>query len=218
MFKDSVDKIVTSYFAAITKTPFTYKNTVYEPKRLYLSPLIYRGFTCPAQCGGCCMKFSLDYLPEEPKPDHTSMREVKFNDKQYPIFTDKQEGNGSHKCQYLNLEDGRCNTYETRPFTCDFELIRTLTYTDKHVLTQKLYGRGWAFTRVGGEKGALCEMTPPTKETINEVIRKLMRLKQWANHFELDSWIDTILYWVKSRSAKPIILEVSKVKSTLWPC
>lgn len=216
MFKDSVDKIVTSYFATITKLPFTYKNTVYDPKRLYLSPLIYRGFTCPSHCGGCCPRFSLDYLPEEAKPNNTIPRLVRFNSKEYTIYTDAQEENESRYCQYLNQENGRCNNYETRPFTCDFELIRTLTYTDKHVLTQKLYGRGWAFTRIDGEKGALCEMTPPTRETVDEVIRKLGRLKEWADYFELYSWIDTIIKWVKSRSEYPMILDTNSMKSTLW--
>jgi Fe-S-cluster containining protein len=37
-----------------------------------------------------------------------------------------QLANDSKHCRHLQRETGRCGIYHVRPFTCDFELIRTL--------------------------------------------------------------------------------------------
>lgn len=199
MQSDSVDKIVTRYFAAVTKVSFTYKGKTYEPKVLKVSPLLLRDYTCPPMCGGCCFKFTLDYLPSEFHPPGIVHRQVEFNGRQIDICTDPQEDNESDRCRHLRRKDGRCGIYERRPFTCDFELIRTLHSEDPKrpdVLTQKLFGRGWSYARVDGGKGALCEMTKVTNKSTDEVIRKLERLQQWTKHFGLkfnDTWIPDIL-------------------------
>ena len=65
---DFIDKIVTRYFACVTGEEFTYKGKTYKPRPLRISPLIFRGYTCPAVCGACCTRFSLDYLPQERHP------------------------------------------------------------------------------------------------------------------------------------------------------
>jgi hypothetical protein len=68
MFVDTMDKIV-HYFYGLTTKSFIYKGRKYDPKPLYISPLLLRGYTCPDHCAGCCLKFSLDYLPFEQTPD-----------------------------------------------------------------------------------------------------------------------------------------------------
>ena len=74
-------------------------------------------------------------------------------------------------------------------------------------MLSKLYGRGWAFKRVDGERGAKCEMLPANPERINEVLRKLRRIKQWIEYFELDSWIDKIIAWAETDERdKPLVL------------
>lgn len=194
MQNDSVSKIITRYFAAVTRVPFTYDAKKYEPKRLKVSPLLLRGYTCPPSCGGCCFKFSLDYLPSEAHPEEVSERLIEFNGQQIKILSDHQPRNDGTRCRYLMI-NGRCGIYPTRPFTCDFELIRTLAFTDDdrpHVLTQKLFGRGWSYPRVDGGKGALCEMTEVDKKTIAEVLRKLDRLKAWTDYFGIKTWIPEI--------------------------
>lgn len=199
-FRDSIDKIVTSYFAAVTKQPFTYKGITYEPKRLDVSPLLFRGYTCPQMCGGCCPRFSLDYLPTEKRPDGVSEREVLFDGRPVSIWSDLQDDHDDHYCRNLNKTDGRCKVYVVRPFSCDFELIKFINCTeseDKFWLNQKLYSRGWAMTRVDEGRGALCEMTDPDADTVEQVIRKLKRLKQWTDHFGLDTWVDDVRKWVE---------------------
>lgn len=205
MQSDSVDKIVQRYFAAVTRETFTYKKKTYEPQVLKVFPMLLRGYTCPPGCGGCCLKFTLDYLPSEAKPPGAAKRSIEFGERLVEIWTDGQESNTDRSCQHLERETGRCGIYEVRPFTCDFELIRTLQSVDdaelrQSKLTQKLFGRGWSYERVDGGKGALCEMTPPTPETIKDVVRKLRRLKKWSDHFGLDTWIPDILSLIEHGS------------------
>lgn len=194
---DSVEKIITRYFACVAREVFDYEGKEYTPKPLQVSPLLLRGYTCPASCGGCCaIKFSLDYLPSEKRPEGLIKRKVMFNHRPVRIWTDWQEDNETSRCQHLDPENGRCGIYKRRPFSCDFELIRTLEFSDRsrpNVLTQKLFGRGWNMLRIDGERGALCEMTPPTKDTIADVVRKLARLQAWADHFGVKTWIPDIV-------------------------
>lgn len=220
--RDSVDKIVTSYFACVTAEPFTYKEERYEPKPLQVSPYIFRGFTCPASCAACCSRFSLDYLPRqaEKHPYRLTKRLVEFNGYMVPVFTDWQDDHDTHHCQHVK-KDGRCDIHGVHPFSCDFELIRFLRFDhsqDKtitgftgiindgrpNVLTQKLYGRSHAMLRVDKQtRGAMCEMTPPTPETVAEVVRKLKRLKTWCEHFKLKHKVDMIVAWAESRNGQP---------------
>lgn len=202
LHNDSVDKVVTRYFATLTREPFTYKGVAYVPKALRVSPLLLRGYTCPPSCGGCCHhRFTLDYLPSEDRPEGCVRRQVEFNWRSLNVYTDWQEENTTRHCRHLRMHDGRCGIYEVRPFSCDFELIRTLQNEDDdraNTLTQKLFGRGWSYTRTDGGKGALCEMTPPTEETVKEVLRKLRRLEEWADHFVLKTWTPQIIHAIEA--------------------
>jgi len=207
---DSVDKIVMRYFAAVTNRPFTYKERTYHPVSLKVSPLLLRDYTCPPGCGGCCFRFTLDYLPSEDRPKSAKRRWVRIDRREVEIWTDAQEDNETNRCQKL-LPDGRCGIYPVRPFSCDFELVRVLqpvqsTSTRDAILTQKLFGRGWSYQRVDGGKGALCEMKPVTDHSTQEVIRKLTRLKEWADHFGLETRIPDILTVIRRGSlTRPIV-------------
>lgn len=201
MQSDSVDKIITRYFATVSRESFTFKGVKYLPRVLKVSPLLLRDYTCPPMCGGCCFKFTLDYLPSEDKPAGVVKRRVEFDGRQVEIWTDLQSANPTLHCQYLQQATGRCGIYEVRPFTCDFELIRTLQSEDvdaPNTLTQKLFGRGWSYARVDGGKGALCEMRPVSPKSVAEVVRKLGRLKKWTDHFGLDTWVPDLLDIIQS--------------------
>jgi len=194
--RDSLDKIVGSYFAAVTAESFVYGGVEYEPRPLLVSPLILRGFTCPSGCGGCCSRFSLDYLPTEKQPAGLSKRWVDFSGHRVRIHSDMQD-NTSRRCQHLDSENGRCGIYEHRPFSCDFELIRFLFRMHRLIASQQLYGRGWAMQRVDGGTGAACEMLSPTDASIAETVRKLYRLEAWARHFRLKTRVSEIIEWCK---------------------
>src|SRR4051812_24468077 len=90
--RNSFSKIVSSYFAAITREPLYYRGHVYTPKPLHVSPLIFRHYTCPETCGACCPRFELLYLPFEARPDtlHMEAFTVDFNGQHYPMVGDAQ--------------------------------------------------------------------------------------------------------------------------------
>jgi Fe-S-cluster containining protein len=223
MFKDSLDKIVESYFAAITRTPFTYKGKEYRPHDLRVSPGLFRGYTCPANCGACCHRFSLDYIPSEALPDPGATtwqdlnfpeREVEFNGKTFLLRSNTQENSKDRHCNFVNkkgdgpqiydktMDLGRCKIHGHHPFTCDFELIRfshaVEDLTRPNYINQRLYGRGWAMTRVDGQKKAMCEMVTGNEEWKRDTQRRLTRLLEWANYFELDHCLYEIIGWVAS--------------------
>lgn len=203
--RDSIDKIVTTYFAAVTKEAFVYKDQTYHPKLLQISPLLFRGFTCPEFCGACCHNVTLDYLPSETHPYHLTTRNVILNNKTYLVWTDWQNSNSGHFCKNLTM-NGRCSIYEARPFPCDFELIKFMHFKDSFRLTQQLYGRKWALQRVDKKCGTKCEMLPATQERVAEVVRKLQRLKDWTEYFELNTYIDDIIAWSKTNPSDSLNL------------
>jgi hypothetical protein len=195
--RDSLQKIIGVYLANVCREPFEYNGITYLPRTLRVSPLIFRGFTCPSKCGGCCPKFSLDYLPNEENKISREPRQVIINGRRHEIYSDFQSNNVGHFCRHLDRQTGRCGVYEHRPFSCDFELIRFLVPRAGPVhLTQKLFGRGWAMHRVDGQKGALCKMLPPSPFSHTEVLRKLVRLQEWANYFAISTCLPEVCSWV----------------------
>src|SRR5687768_2980049 len=103
---DSAEKVFTSYFPAVTKKPFTFKKVTYQPQPLRVSPQIFRGFECKENCGGCCRKFSLDFIPTEKLPEgYTGLKErtVVVNGKNFILLTDPNEdGTDDYYCKHLN--------------------------------------------------------------------------------------------------------------------
>ena len=201
-FSDSISKIVTSYFACVCSEEFTYQNRVFKPKRLTVTPYLFRGYTCPAKCGGCCPVFTLDYLPEplETHPYPLKKRFIHFNGRRIPIYSDLNQDCPDRFCKNLDMNTGRCNIHKHNPFSCDFELTRFLHFSKEESpnrLTTKLYGRGHAFMRVDGKRGALCEMTPPNDESVASIVRKLKRLEQWCNHFHLKNKLGNIISYAE---------------------
>lgn len=187
MFRsDSLDKIVLAYFAAVTTHPFVWHSTRVEPKAMKFGPALLRGFTCPAGCGGCCPKFTLDYLPQEPaKPFGVTPRVVEFDGRPVRLFSDMQPDNDTDRCRNLNLGTGRCGIHGKQPFSCDFELIRFFQHDTHWTVREALFGRGWNMRRTNGGRGALCTITDADAATAQDVARRLDRLTLWADHFGL---------------------------------
>lgn len=195
MRKNSFDKIV-KYFAALTEEPFTYKKETHKPKPLVVSPLLIRGgFSCLPSCGGCCLNFTLDYLPNEPTPESALEQTVEFNGKQVLLKRDLQTGNNHYHCKFLDMTTGLCTIHEINPLSCDFEPIRVMQFADHYQLTQKPFGRGWNLLRIDMERGALCEWEDPKTipPEIDGVVRKLRRLEEWMEHFGLENRITKVI-------------------------
>lgn len=199
MILDTIDRIATVHMAAITSQPFVYKNEEFKPQPLRVSPLIFRGFLCPASCGACCKPVSLDWLPSEELPYVVESREIEFNGHKLTIFSDLSSE--SPFCHNLQREDARCAIHGKHPYSCDFEMIRVgLSRGSKrqNALSNRLFGRGWALTRVDGSKGAACSMTPVSKEEVPNLLRKLRRMQDWANFFKLTTVLPDIIAWVET--------------------
>lgn len=202
--KDSLVKVVDVYLAAVTKEPFTFNGKRYEPKELRISPAVLRDFKCLANCGACCRDFTLDWLPNEKMPYKVEKRTVEVNGKEYEICTDLNTENikdkfGKVRCKNLNQENGRCMIHMSHPFSCDFELLRFKSFENYNMLGHQLFGRGWNMKRVSdGEKGALCEMQEKNEAGRKETIRKLNRLKDWTDYFQLESNVPKIISWVST--------------------
>jgi len=212
VIRDSVDKIITTYFAAITFKPFTYKGKLYEPFPIRISADLARGYTCPAGCGGCCSAWTIDWLPNEGNSgwETVEQRYIEFNDKKYLIYSDLND-HDDRFCRYLRKEDGRCLTHKNRPMSCDMELTRFIQFVNRTVkfnITTKSYGRGWNMLRIDGERGAKCEILPVTDEHIQDTIRKFKRLKDWENYFEMGfSKTDVIIDHLEKRPTEVLIID-----------
>ncbi len=197
-YRDSVDKIVMVYLAAVAKGRFCYRGGTYSPRPIRVSPLVFRDYRCPERCGGCCPRFTLDYLPDETAPYDLVERFVEVDGRKVFIWTDYQDDSAAYHCRNLDQISGRCLIHGRHPFTCDFELLRFIHRKEKTHLNQQLFGRGWAMLRIDGARGARCSMAPLEESTIGEICRKLARLQRWAEHLGVDTWIPEIIDWVRS--------------------
>jgi len=209
--------VVFSYLSAVCKEPFEYKKTnpdktyLIQPTPLQVSPMIFRGFLCPESCGGCCPRFSLEYLPSEVRPPDCVEYTVHINDNPVVLYHDPQDYHEDHHCRHLDKPSARCLIHPVRPFHCDFELLRVFISKNKNRLSQQMFGRGWQFLRVDGGRGALCTITPPDTTSVLEVVRKLKRLREWAIHMRIETWLDEIIHWAATGPHnKPLYLATKK--------
>lgn len=208
---NSLDKVIGVYLASVCSAPFTYGVRRFEPKPLHISPLLVRGYTCPAQCGACCGSFSLDYLPAEAKPAQAVEQTIQINGREVVCSTDTQADVSGYHCRNLTAE-ARCGIHAVRPLSCDFELIRFLVFADHIVLTQKLFGRAWNMLRIDQHRGTLCEMLPPDAGTIAEVSRKLRRLEDWATHLGIETRLDYVQDWLQGDCSTGLLVPVNPMK------
>lgn len=204
-YADSMDKVVGTYFAAVSTIPFAYKKKIYQPKPLYIAPSFLHEFRCVLHCGGCCPRFSLDYLPTDPRPEHiTETRVVEVNGvevelysyRQWPIRNAAPRWPSAH-CDHLNMQDASCTIHGKQPFSCDFETLRFVHFSDHTWLGTRPFGRGWNMLRVDGQRGARCEFShKPTVAAKEDALRKLRRLKEWTDAFRIPTRLDDVLAWV----------------------
>lgn len=207
---ETFDKIVTSYFAAVTTKSFTYKGRTFLPKPLVISPLAQRGLLCPAHCGGCCMKSSLLYLPNELHPYTLEKRVILFDGREVEIYGDWQTDVLDRWCKHRSPVDGRCGIHTKHALSCDFETLKFFITKDpksSNRMTNMPFPRKWSYTRVDGGKGGLCEALPVTTETLLDAARRCRRLRGWCEHFGVDHLLDSIIeYFETGPHTEPLVL------------
>jgi hypothetical protein len=120
------------------------------------------------------------------------------------FMSDLQIDHNNHHCRNLDMTNGRCTIHESNPFSCEFELNKVTTSGsykrtegfESHVMIiKKLFGRGWALTKIDGTKGALCTMTPFSYEEFLRDIELFKELQSIMHGFgkinkKLDLFID----------------------------
>lgn len=198
---NTLDKIVKTYMSAITRETIFYDNALIFPKPLQLSPQLFRHYTCPPDCGACCSRFSLVYIPSDPRPldPRIKLEYAYINGKRYNVLVDRQDDSDAHHCRHLNMTNGRCGIHGQHPFSCDFELLRVTQTDEKNILSQRLYARGWNMLQIDLQtRGAQCEMIPQTASQLDDMLRRLRRLKQWVEYFELSTHIDAVIAWCET--------------------
>tara|TARA_R110002167_G_scaffold143936_7_gene333535 strand:+ start:301 stop:939 length:639 start_codon:yes stop_codon:yes gene_type:complete len=171
--------------------------------KVTLSRLFFRDYSCPAKCGGCCLKFSLDYFEGERwekfkklYPEKVSRFEKRTVDG-VTVWTDWQKDNDTRWCRNLDMKDGRCGIHKSNPFSCEFELIKFMDKSSKTHLIKKLFGRGWQFERVDGGKGALCEMLPFDKTKIERDVELLEELDDYGDRFKIKTKLKRIIAFLR---------------------
>lgn len=192
------------------------------PTQLSVGSSMWRVFRCDPTCGVCCkFDMTLDYIPGEVDKgillrDGFELVPVLVNDKMRPVISQiseasKHGGRCRYVTEYGDLGDrkigcGRWST--TAPLSC--------------VTAPNIHIRGFGPGRTIIYKGPFgrhtmwsvlprCEFDPYPVEKIDpeEVIRDIKLFKRWLNwaeYFELDTWLPeiiTIFQDVHSGSRKP---------------
>ena len=205
---DTMEKVIGTYLWSVTKFPFIYNGEIFTPpKRLLVSPTVFRKFTCPEVCGACCHGVTLDYFSalEAPPCLYKELKEhyVKINNESVSMFS--YLGNHNKKCNLLSYDLGRCSCYKFRPFACQFEPLKFIRRREDVYFMKRGYGRAWALTKVTGEKGTLCGFEPSFSD-FDDDVKLLHMLEKIAARFNLKTRIGAILdvmYYYRQREEIP---------------
>lgn len=190
---DSLRKIFECYIIPLIKEPIKYKNNIYKPlDKIIISPTIFRKIICKENCGACCLKYTMDFLPNEEKPQIKLTKRI-FENKE--IFTFYSSDKNKIYCDLLDIKTGLCAIHYCKPFSCDFELLRFKQFNKKIVyIGNYQYGRAWNMLKINKERGALCETINETSEdNRKEVLRKFKRLKSYIDYYQINTYIDEII-------------------------
>lgn len=202
-------KMICSYFAAVTREEIRWQRHIIQPRPLIVSEMIFRGFTCPANCGACCTQVSatadgntLNYLPTDQCSD-TVQETVVLNEKEFLILTEDMRPTASllpilerlYPCKHLTM-DARCGIYQRRSLACDLPLLQVTQRKLHNTLSIRKFGRHHLYTQFDLKtKGAMCELLAITPESTEDTRRRLVRLKEWTDYFQLNTWLPEILEW-----------------------
>jgi len=218
---DFLEKLFAAFFPAVSTEPITYNGYTAQVKPVIVSPDIFRGFTCPEQCGACCRRGTLDYLPFEDRPlDQAPFhqeRYVEVNGKKFKIISDLQTDHSNLFCRHLD-SNTRCLIYQNRPFACDFPLFQTKEYDTYRWFGCTKFGRHKKWLRVDGQRGTKCDLLPITQESLQDARRRLGRLQQWIDYFGINNRMAQINTWANQDPPPTDHLRLGFSTGTLIKC
>lgn len=184
-FSDSIQKIK-SYFTELDK------------EVLHFSPLFLRTLKCNKFCGGCCPKFSLDYIKDSERwrnfvlqyPEKVSFFKERTSDNAvYMSYI--QSDNKGYYCNFLDKQNGLCTIHNSNPFHCEFEIIKLRGQNEFEIpsdriiqLSKKPFSEADSFRCVDGTVGAKCEIEDFKPEAFSRDILMLKELQEYyVEHF-----------------------------------
>lgn len=216
---DSLTKIV-SYLSKVSTNPITFDGETYSvPKKFIVSATFFRRFVCPADCGGCCYRFTLDYFDANDGPEKKVERTLTVNDKTIPVWTYHQEpSEEEHHCDFVNKDNGRCGIHTVNPFSCKMEPIKLFDMKHSVYLSKRPFGRGWAMRKVDNSKGVLCEFHEDNIDVdFDSDLRILNQLNGIALSLELETVLPKAIEYVKTIQERWNNKEITKVENfLLW--
>jgi len=195
---DSLDKVLTA-IEVVAQVPILYKGMEYQPPvHLYVSDKFWKSYICKKGCGGCCLNFSLDWLPsgwEEVEKEYLQvaelhkLRNIEVNRVRRSIATISPEGN--KHCRFF--DDIGCMIHKYRPLTCRTPLIKFHRVGDRGYIFKSPFGRAWAMKRFDGGP-ILCELGAfSPNQFLDNDVPVLRRLLSWCNHFGIETHLPRII-------------------------
>ena len=228
---DALTYLLLNVFPALSKESITYNGETSIARPLYISTSIFATKSCPVGCGACCSSGTLDYIPNEEHPEGVITKTVRVNDKDIQLLSDSQKDNTSIWCKHLGFPDARCGIYTVRPLMCDLPWLGAKEESKRNRWNFGLhqFSRGhlfkqikdytdnfqiWNNTRSGVACGPRLEIT---NQSVAECRRKLHRLQDWINHFQIANYMNEIISWAEQESypTQPLILGNTLGKSLL---
>lgn len=208
---DSVAKTL-KQISVVAAEPFTYEGTLYTPPaRVKVGESFWRKYGCYLNCGGCCLSFTLDYLPHEwerfserypEQAQRGAARLVTVNGTAQQVFTlsnrDGAEAHGRRYCELLDMETGACTVHEENPFSCRIELIKFRIVHDTGYVLKAPYGRAHNMQRVldvpQDELGVLCDFAEFSEEQFyRNDLPRLRQMQVWARHFGIMTYLPDMM-------------------------
>lgn len=195
---DSMDKLARQ-IAIVAKDNFVFNGKQHNvPMEVAISGTFWRRYICHPECGGCCSRVSLEWLPDEWESvcaeysvKHLGrVRTLNINGTDKEVFSIDQPRDVV-RCRFFGK--GNCTVHKFNPLSCQIELIKFKRIKDKGYILKAPYGRGWQMKTYTGAP-ILCEFAPFSEEQfLGNDIPVLRRMLRWSNYLEIDTHLPYII-------------------------
>lgn len=178
--------------------------------RVALGPSVFRAFRCVSGCTACCLKFTLDYIPEEEEQLDVD-RAVQFHQRSvhvggawFDLYTSDQTDHVL--CDFLTAvrpEGGLgCALYPRAPLSCaSAPQLQFLTHGPNQTnILKRPFSRAWAMAET-----PQCEFTAEfdeeTRASVIGDVALLDRFISWARYFRIPTVLPHVREFLSDRLA-----------------
>lgn len=202
-FWDSVEKLFRQV-SVVSNQEFAAEGELFvPPETLSVTAGFWREYKCTFGCGGCCLAFSLDWLPEEWSnlcshyphvQDMGESRCVNVNGVDKVIMSIIQD----RADVWCKLFDGKgCTIHEHNPLSCRIELIKFKRQGDKGYITKTPFGRAWKMRSYSGDP-IMCELTHFSDEQfLHNDMPILEQMLRWCQYLGIGTLLPDVIEKLK---------------------